>query len=277
MRDEYDEAAIRSYFGHDWWVVRRHTLVTRAMTWVLYREVFRLANASTYIPGDVVEAGVWMGGSSMIMALALQRASQNHLQNRTFWLFDTYEGLPPPGKNDDTRSRVIYGALDAYNRNRNGTEKQWNTTDYRRHVAPRVRDNFINAAAGKWNLGPLSDVQRNMRGVFRDRHDECVRYIKGKVEDTLRTTRLPEKISVLRLDTDWYESTAAELELLWPRLQPGGLLYVDDYFTWGGARKAVQEWLAKHGWTQHAKSLTSTKVEPWHIRKEGSFLRDGVR
>ena len=82
---------------------------------------------------------------------------------------------------------------------------------------------------------------------------------------------------MLRLDTDWYESMAAELELLWPRLQPGGLLYVDDYFTWGGARKAVQEWLAKHGWTQHAKSLTSTKVEPWHIRKEGSFLRDGVR
>ena len=69
---------------------------------------------------------------------------------------------------------------------------------------------------------------------------------------------------------------------LWPRLQPGGLLYVDNYFTWGGARKAVQELLAKHGWTQHgwtqhASALTSTKVEPWQIRKVGSFLRDGVR
>ena len=63
---------------------------------------------------------------------------------------------------------------------------------------------------------------------------------------------LPERIAVLRLDTDWYESTKAELEVLWPLLQPGGWLAVDDYFTWAGAQKAVDEWLLKSNWTKAA-------------------------
>lgn len=70
-------------------------------------------------------------------------------------------------------------------------------------------------------------------------------FIKGKVEDTLRDERnLPEKIAVLRLDTDWYESTKVELEVLYPRLRPGGVLIIDDYGYWQGARKAVDEYFA---------------------------------
>ena len=80
-------------------------------------------------------------------------------------------------------------------------------------------------------------------------------YVTGKVEETLHgnLSALPARIAVLRLDTDWYESTKAELDVLWPKLSPGGWLYVDDYFAVAGARKAVDHWLQHHGWEAHAR------------------------
>ena len=70
-----------------------------------------------------------------------------------------------------------------------------------------------------------------------------VQLIMGKVEDTLlKKENLPESISVLRLDTDWYESTKIELEVLYPRLVKGGILIVDDYGMWNGSRRAVDEY-----------------------------------
>jgi O-methyltransferase len=70
-----------------------------------------------------------------------------------------------------------------------------------------------------------------------------VRLVKGKVEDTV-PKNAPEKIALLRLDTDWYESTRRELVHLFPRLVPGGVLIIDDYGHWQGARKAVDEYIA---------------------------------
>ena len=72
-----------------------------------------------------------------------------------------------------------------------------------------------------------------------------VKFVKGRVEDTI-PRNLPEKISVLRLDTDWYESTRHELEHLFPRLSAGGILMIDDYGAYAGARRAVDEIFAKH-------------------------------
>jgi predicted O-methyltransferase YrrM len=70
-----------------------------------------------------------------------------------------------------------------------------------------------------------------------------VRFVEGDVVQSLKIeSNLPESISVLRLDTDWYESTRAELEVLYPRLSPGGVLIIDDYGHWGGAKKAVDEY-----------------------------------
>lgn len=68
-------------------------------------------------------------------------------------------------------------------------------------------------------------------------------FIKGKVEDSLHdeTIVLPDKIAILRIDTDWYESTKVELDVLWHRVQSGGVLIVDDYYAWQGARTAVDE------------------------------------
>ena len=70
-------------------------------------------------------------------------------------------------------------------------------------------------------------------------------FIKGDVCETLKSPQnIPEKISVLRLDTDWYESTKAELEELYPKLSNGGVLIIDDYGHWQGARKAVDEYFS---------------------------------
>lgn len=59
--------------------------------------------------------------------------------------------------------------------------------------------------------------------------------------------------------------------MLWPRLQLGGLLYIDDYFSYGGARLAVDAWLQRKGWTAAAQALATTKRYPWHLYKEGPF------
>jgi hypothetical protein len=63
------------------------------------------------------------------------------------------------------------------------------------------------------------------------------------VEETI-PQHAPEQISVLRLDTDWYSSTKHELMHLFPRLSKNGVLIIDDYGHWAGARKAVDEYFA---------------------------------
>jgi len=70
-----------------------------------------------------------------------------------------------------------------------------------------------------------------------------VHFVKGRVEDTL-PAQAPQRIALLRLDTDWYESTIHELRSLWDRLSIGGILIVDDYGHWAGARRAVDEFIA---------------------------------
>ena len=112
----------------------------------------------------------------------------------------------------------------------------------------------------------------------RTGYDETrLHFIKGKVEDTLTQSeaQLPSSIAVLRLDTDWYESTRVELEVFWPRLSPGGWLYLDDYQAWGGATRAVDEWLAKNNWTKHARLVGafSGANGPFSLWKNQAFSR----
>jgi hypothetical protein len=84
-----------------------------------------------------------------------------------------------------------------------------------------------------------------------------VHFIQGKVEDTI-PGQAPESIALLRLDTDWYESTRHELEHLFPRLSPGGILIIDDYGDWQGARKAVDEFIASHAPTLFLSRIDDT-------------------
>ena len=92
-----------------------------------------------------------------------------------------------------------------------------------------------------WAVAGLDDVQANLwsTGYPRDK----IHFGKGKVEDTIPGTT-PERIALLRLDTDWYESTKHELHHLYPRLSQHGVLLIDDYGNWQGARQAVDEYFA---------------------------------
>lgn len=164
------------------------------------------------IPGAFVESGVWMGGSSMAAASTLVK---HGVTDREMYLFDTFEGIPAPGEHDglvgDWRS----------------VEEWWETENAKPDSAP-----FLDA--------PVETVRANMALTGYDLNR--VHLVPGLVQETLPVSA-PEQIAFLRLDTDWYESTKVELELLFPRLSVGGVLIIDDYGYTKGARKAVDEYL----------------------------------
>jgi hypothetical protein len=161
------------------------------------------------IAGDFVECGVWRGGSTMAAALAF-RASGDC--TRRLYLFDTFDGMTAPTESDRCL-RTGRSAAEVL-------------------AAASKRSNV-------WARAAMEDVERNLvsTGYPRDR----VIMVKGPVEDTLPAAA-PERIAILRLDTDWYESTQHELAHLFPRLSPGGVLIIDDYGHWAGARRAVDEY-----------------------------------
>lgn len=162
------------------------------------------------IVGDFVECGVWRGGNSIIAAGVFQAL----LSNKEVWLFDTFAGMTEPTSVD---------------------------VNFRGEAADQKFAKTRRSDHSEWCYAPLEEVQANFAslGLLGDN----VRFVKGDVAKTLAPSQaLPRSISVLRLDTDWYESTRAELEALYPRLSRGGVLIVDDYGHWGGARKAVDEY-----------------------------------
>lgn len=167
------------------------------------------------IEGDIVECGVWRGGSMMAIASMLSRFDD---KERELFLFDTFEGMSEPTEHD-----VSVGGVTA--------EKLLDQED-------------IGDAKSVWCVSSLPEVQANMAKT--DYPTEKMHFIPGKVEETI-PAHGPEKIALLRLDTDWYESTAHELEHFFSRLADGGVLIVDDYGHWQGARKAVDEYFEKHG------------------------------
>ncbi|MFI5892487.1 TylF/MycF/NovP-related O-methyltransferase [Actinoplanes sp. NPDC051513] len=167
--------------------------------------------AKHQIPGDVVECGVWRGGSMLAVARTLIEAGDTE---RHLHLYDTYEGMSEPTEHD------------------------------KRHDGKSAAEMLAasDKSAGVWAFASLEDVQATMaESAYPADH---IHYYKGKVEETIPAS-VPERISILRLDTDWYESTRHELEHLWNRLVPGGVLLLDDYGWWDGARRAVDEWLAE--------------------------------
>ena len=165
------------------------------------------------IAGDIVECGVWRGGSMMAVALALAARGDT---SRHLYLYDTYEGMSEPGAAD------------------------------RSHDGQTAAEQLARTARGQgvWCEAGLDDVQANLGSTGYPRAQ--IHFVQGKVEATIPDTA-PEAIALLRLDTDWYESTRHELQHLYPRLQRHGVLIIDDYGHWQGARQAVDEYFAGHG------------------------------
>jgi hypothetical protein len=166
------------------------------------------------IPGDIVECGVWRGGSMIAAARALQRLGDTR---RTLWLYDTFEGMSAPTEHDVSNKGIK--ASDKFAKRKRGED------------------------SSDWCYSSLDEVTANVKAT--NYPADRLRFIKGKVEETL-PAQAPERIALLRLDTDWYESTKHEMDTLFPRLVPGGVLIIDDYGDWAGARKAVDEYLAAH-------------------------------
>ena len=180
------------------------------------------------IPGALVECGVWRGGVMMAMLLEAQACGDT---SRHAYLYDTFEGMSAPGPQDMSLVNGKGQPLTATT----GLDGQNPHTTYAAKRPYRFGQLMVSRS--------LEDVQTGIASLGLP--SSHIHYVKGKVEDTLPGT-LPEQIALLRLDTDWYESTKAEMAHLFPRLSPGGVLIVDDYGRWAGSRQAVDEYLGEH-------------------------------
>jgi len=156
------------------------------------------------IPGDFVECGVWRGGNIMVMILLLQKYGKT----RKIWLYDTFEGMSEPTPEDTHKGKHAQTMME--------------------------KNSFIKC---------IASIDYVKKGINQLNYEGEIEYVQGKVEDTIPET-VPENIALLRLDTDWYESTAHELTHLYPLLKKEGIMIVDDYNFWDGSTKAVNEYLS---------------------------------
>ncbi|WP_163548510.1 TylF/MycF/NovP-related O-methyltransferase [Candidatus Frankia nodulisporulans] len=166
------------------------------------------------IPGDIVECGVWAGGSTMAAARTLLELGDT---SRHLYLFDTFEGMSAPTDLDVAPDgQTAAGLLSRSDRGK---------------------------ADSAWCVVSIDEVRANVARIGYPA--DQVHFIQGKVEDTV-PEHAPEQIALLRLDTDWYESTRHEMEHLYPRTTASGVLIIDDYGWWKGAQQAVDEYVAAH-------------------------------
>ena len=189
----------------------------RPFTMTSNERIAALVDATRYIvragvPGAIAECGVWRGGS--IMAVALTLLEEGEI--RDLYLFDTFEGMTPPTTHDVDHEGVPASVQYAQYKER----------------------------SQGWCFAGIDDVRENVlsTGYPADR----VHFVRGDVLQTIPVTQTGE-LAILRLDTDWYESTMHELKNLYPRLRTGGILIIDDFGYWQGCRKAVEEFFGRSG------------------------------
>jgi hypothetical protein len=188
---------------------RPYTMTSVERMYALYHSVNYVLDSK--IEGDFVECGVWRGGSSMLIAKCLAKRGQG---DRKVYLYDTYEGMSKPDGFDVT-------------------------VDSQEDAMGKFESTATSEDSSDWCYASLEEVQQNMRKTGYEQ--ENITFVKGKVEDTIPGT-IPGKIALLRLDTDWYQSTKHELEHLYPLLEKRGVLIIDDFGHWEGCKKAVVEY-----------------------------------
>jgi hypothetical protein len=212
--------------------IRYHQGLCLAETMVDWRRLYSLYQAVRHViehdlPGDLVECGVWRGGAAMMMALTTKARVGSH---RDIYLYDTYAGMTEPTPEDVRPDGLHAGG-------------KWRQLQRRTH--------------NDWCYAPLDVVQQNMRKTGYDQRK--LHFVKGPVEKTIPGTA-PERIAVLRLDTDFYASTLHELEHLYPRLVPGGVIIFDDYNHWMGQRQATEEYFRAIGEEIELKAVTTSAI-----------------
>ena len=162
------------------------------------------------VPGLFLEAGVAMGGSAIVIAKSKSRG-------RELWLYDVFEMLPPPAENDDAKSHHVYRNFVAGN------------------VTTPVDRNYVSHASDL-----LAFTRENMSQTGVDPEAENIHFVRGLYEDTLH---VHEPVAFAHIDCDWYDSVRLCIERLAGHVSPGGILLFDDYNSFQGCRKAVDEWL----------------------------------
>jgi O-methyltransferase len=198
-------------FKNTFYTAKPYTMTSLDRMYAAYNAMEYVENNK--VEGAVVECGVWRGGSAMVMAMKLVEMGSN---SREFYLYDTYEGMTEPTDKDVDFSGKI-------------SKVQW----------VKSQKNGVN----EWCLASVEEVKHNMEKTKYP--IEKFHFVKGKVEETIPAI-MPERISILRLDTDWYESTKHEMEHLFPKLSVHGVLIIDDYGHWKGSRLAIDEYFTQH-------------------------------
>jgi len=162
------------------------------------------------IEGDFVECGVYQGR----ILILFKKLQELFKINNNIYGYDTFDGMTEPSTYDvytETKIKASHTYFSYQEKNK------------------------------KWSSASLEDVKHNLQKSLTEISN--ISLIKGDVLQTLNDEQnLPKKISILRLDTDWYDSTKKELEVLYPRLQSKGVLIIDDYGFYDGSRKAVDEY-----------------------------------
>jgi O-methyltransferase len=197
--------------------VAGYTLTSPERVAALCAAVRYLVEAS--VPGALVECGVWRGGSVLAMLRTLLDLG---VTDRDVVLFDTFDAMPAPGAEDVDLLGVA-------------------ASEY--HAAYARGDAYDHG----FDYLPFEAVRRLLLGTGYP--EDRIHMVRGLVEDTV-PAQAPERIALLRLDTDYYRSTRHELTHLGPRVAAGGVLIVDDYGHWRGSRQATDEYvdeLRRHG------------------------------
>jgi hypothetical protein len=172
------------------------------------------------IPGDLVETGVWRGGSTIFMRALLDVLGD---QSRTVWVADSFQGLPKPDEAlyPEDRGDTLY------------------LNEGLSISVEEVKQNF------------------NRYGLLDDR----VRFLKGWFRDTLPCAPI-ERLALLRLDGDMYESTMDSLTNLYPRLSVGGYVIIDDFHL-TGARRATEDFRALNGIRDEIMAVVDSAIVFW--------------
>jgi len=194
--------------------VQPYTMTSPERLWSLIDGVRFIIQEN--LAGDFVECGVWRGGSVMAMALELNRLG---VSDRNIWLYDTFAGMTEPTDLDVE----------------SGTGKS---------AAELLRTTDVGDGNNVWCVADRTDVEANITSTGYPMG--LMTLVEGDVSETLHQT-LPSEVALLRLDTDWYESTKSCMEMLYPKLVPGGVCILDDYGHWAGARQAVDEYFDNQG------------------------------
>jgi O-methyltransferase len=180
----------------------QYTMVTNKNLVTLYKLIQRVNDLG--LTGDIVECGVWNGGSAAVMGWANNKETNKQV-NRTIWLFDSFEGLPRPTEKDGRAER----------------------------------QNYFEG----WCKGDVNKVKRifTMVGVPID----MVKIVPGWFEDTLPTAPV-DRIAILHIDSDWYDSVKLVLEAFYEKVVPGGFVILNDYGAWPGCNRAISDYVVEH-------------------------------